>query len=53
VIEEQAAVHRCKAHVDMMQDEYPAYPITVNDEVKHEHVKRVSRLLLGLEKVLA
>ncbi|KAF5198820.1 Iaa-amino acid hydrolase ilr1-like [Thalictrum thalictroides] len=35
----------------MMQSEYPAYPATVNDEVKHEHVKRVGGMLLGSENV--
>lgn len=51
VIEGQAAVHRCKAYVDMKDDEYPAYPAVVNDEALTLHVERVGRLLLGPENV--
>ncbi|CAI9772048.1 unnamed protein product [Fraxinus pennsylvanica] len=51
VIEGQAAVHRCKAYVDMKEEEFPPYPATVNDKPLHQHVKRVGRILLGLENV--
>lgn len=51
VIEGQAGVHRCKAYVDMKDDEYPAYPAVVNDEALTLHVERVGRLLLGPENV--
>ncbi|KAL8551113.1 hypothetical protein ACS0TY_000261 [Phlomoides rotata] len=51
VIEGQVNVHRCKAHVNMKQDEYPAYPACVNDEGLHRHVERVGSLLLGPENV--
>ncbi|KAL5712052.1 IAA-amino acid hydrolase ILR1-like 5 [Ranunculus cassubicifolius] len=51
VIEGQAAVHRCEAYVDMMDDEYPPYPAVINDKVAHEHVKRVGGILLGSENV--
>ncbi|KAL5719239.1 IAA-amino acid hydrolase ILR1-like 5 [Ranunculus cassubicifolius] len=51
VIEGQAIVHRCEAYVDMMDDEYPPYPAVINDEVAHEHVKRVGSILLGPKNV--
>lgn len=51
VIEGQAAVHRCKAYVDMNDDKNPAYPAVVNDEALTLHVERVGRLLLGPENV--
>ncbi|CAH1430161.1 unnamed protein product [Lactuca virosa] len=37
VIEGQAAVHRCKGTVDMMEDEYPLHPATINDESLKKH----------------
>ncbi|KAF8377188.1 hypothetical protein HHK36_030561 [Tetracentron sinense] len=51
VIEGQVAVHRCKASIDMKDEEYPSYPAVVNDEKLHQHVERVGRLLLGPENV--
>ncbi|XP_073144160.1 IAA-amino acid hydrolase ILR1-like 3 [Henckelia pumila] len=51
VVEGQATVHRCKAHVDMKQAEFPTYPACVNDERLHRHVERVGKLLLGTENV--
>ncbi|KAF8379837.1 hypothetical protein HHK36_029286 [Tetracentron sinense] len=51
VIEGQAAVHRCKASIDMKDKEYPAYPAVMNDERLHHHVERVGRLLLGPKNV--
>ncbi|XP_075502570.1 IAA-amino acid hydrolase ILR1-like 5 [Primulina tabacum] len=51
VIEGQATVHRCKAHVDMKEAEFPTYPACVNDERLHRHVERVGELLLGTENV--
>ncbi|GFP94326.1 iaa-amino acid hydrolase ilr1-like 5 [Phtheirospermum japonicum] len=51
VIEGQASVHRCKAHVNMKEDKFPVYPACVNDEKLHEHVKTVGGLLLGPENV--
>lgn len=35
----------------MMEDDYPAYPATINDKVMHEHVERVGRVLLGSTNV--
>nr|ACZ56436.1 IAA-amino acid hydrolase [Populus tomentosa] len=50
VVEGQAAVHRCHAHVDMYEKEdVPLYPATVNDEKLNLHVERVSRLLFNPE----
>ncbi|XP_058105109.1 IAA-amino acid hydrolase ILR1-like 5 [Magnolia sinica] len=51
VIEGQATVNRCKAFVDMQDDEYPPYPAVNNDERSHQHVERVGRFLLGPDKV--
>lgn len=51
VIERQAAVHRCIAHVVMDREDHPPYPATVNDEGLHQHVKRIGGLMLGPENV--
>ncbi|EXB94717.1 IAA-amino acid hydrolase ILR1-like 3 [Morus notabilis] len=51
VVEGQADVHRCTAHVDMKEEEYPPLPAVVNDESLHMHVKRVGELMLGPENV--
>ncbi|CAI0392149.1 unnamed protein product [Linum tenue] len=51
VVEGQARVHRCKAHIDMKYEDYPPYPAVVNDERLNEHVQRVGKLLLGAENV--
>lgn len=51
VIEGQAAVHRCKAYVDMKVEDFPAYPACTNDESLHQHVERVGKLVLGPENV--
>ncbi|KAF9610405.1 hypothetical protein IFM89_022316 [Coptis chinensis] len=36
------AAHRCKADIDFLEEEYPAYPTTINDEILHEHVERLA-----------
>ncbi|KAI8028868.1 IAA-amino acid hydrolase ILR1-like 3 [Camellia lanceoleosa] len=51
VIKGQAAVHRCKAHIEINKEGEPPYPACVNDEGLHQHVKRVGGLLLGPENV--
>ena len=51
VIEAQAAVHRCNAHVDMKEETFTPYPAVVNDDKLHLHVKRVGQLLFGPENV--
>lgn len=53
VIEGQAAVHRCNAHVDFKEDDYISYPAVVNDNDLHLHVERVGQLLLGPDNVRA
>ncbi|KAJ0799669.1 putative peptidase M20, bacterial exopeptidase dimerization domain, IAA-amino acid hydrolase ILR1 [Helianthus annuus] len=53
VVEGQAAVHRCKASVDMKEDEFPLYPATVNDERLTSHVDQVGSMLLGPHGVKA
>ncbi|XP_028795781.1 IAA-amino acid hydrolase ILR1-like 5 [Neltuma alba] len=51
VIEVQAAVHRCRAHIDMKEETFTPYPAVVNDNKLHLHIKRVGQLLLGPENV--
>ncbi|XP_065872123.1 IAA-amino acid hydrolase ILR1-like 5 [Euphorbia lathyris] len=51
VIEGQAAVHRCKAYINMEKEEYPPYPAVVNDESLNSHVQRIGSRLLGRDKV--
>ncbi|XP_057800754.1 IAA-amino acid hydrolase ILR1-like 5 [Salvia miltiorrhiza] len=51
VIEGQAGILRCTAHVDMKEEKFPPYPACFNDEGLHEHVERVGSLLLGAENV--
>ncbi|CAD5334844.1 unnamed protein product [Arabidopsis thaliana] len=51
VVEGQAEVHRCKADIDMHEDDHPMYPATVNDHKLHEFTEKVLKLLLGPEKV--
>ncbi|CAH1430158.1 unnamed protein product [Lactuca virosa] len=51
VIEGQAAVHRCKGTVDMMENEYPPYPATINDESLKKHVDMVGSMVLGSDGV--
>uniref|UniRef100_A0A2P2NY48 Peptidase M20 dimerisation domain-containing protein n=1 Tax=Rhizophora mucronata TaxID=61149 RepID=A0A2P2NY48_RHIMU len=51
VIYSQATVHRCTAHIDMMEEVYPPYPAVFNDETLNFHVQKVGRLLLGPEHV--
>uniref|UniRef100_A0A0E0D991 Peptidase M20 dimerisation domain-containing protein n=1 Tax=Oryza meridionalis TaxID=40149 RepID=A0A0E0D991_9ORYZ len=47
VIEGQAAVNRCTAAVDFMEDKLPPYPATVNDEGMYAHAKAVAEGMLG------
>ncbi|GMH09080.1 hypothetical protein Nepgr_010920 [Nepenthes gracilis] len=52
VVVGQADSHRCQAYVDFVNEDYPPYPATVNDESLHQHVEAVGRLMLGPENVL-
>ncbi|KAL5062964.1 hypothetical protein RYX36_024701 [Vicia faba] len=47
----QAAVHRCNATVDFLDDAKPSYPPTVNDGNLHEHFVNVAVNMLGINKV--
>ncbi|XP_047064969.1 IAA-amino acid hydrolase ILR1-like 3 [Lolium rigidum] len=47
VVEGQAAVGRCAATVDFMEEELRPYPATVNDEGVYAHVKAVAEGMLG------
>ncbi|KAM3279862.1 hypothetical protein ACQJBY_046937 [Aegilops geniculata] len=52
VIEGQAAVGRCKATVDFMEEEHRPYPATVNDEGIYTHAKVVAQSMLGEANVV-
>ncbi|XP_062167460.1 IAA-amino acid hydrolase ILR1-like [Alnus glutinosa] len=52
VIEAQAAVHRCSAVVDFMEDTPMPIPVMVNDEALYEDAKKVGGALLGEPNVL-
>jgi IAA-amino acid hydrolase len=47
IIEAQAAVHRCTATVDFMEEKLKHYPATVNDEGMYAHSKEVAEAMLG------
>lgn len=47
IIEAQAAVHRCAATVDFMEEKLKPYPATVNDEGMYAHSKEVAEAMLG------
>ncbi|GAB2221834.1 hypothetical protein Drorol1_Dr00013025 [Drosera rotundifolia] len=47
----QAASYRCRISVDFLEEEFPPYPATINDEKLHQHVASVGRLMLGAENV--
>ncbi|KAK1678453.1 hypothetical protein QYE76_039301 [Lolium multiflorum] len=47
VVEGQAAVGRCAATVDFMEEELRPYPATVNDQGVYAHVKAVAEGMLG------
>ncbi|KAL5219268.1 hypothetical protein ABZP36_019952 [Zizania latifolia] len=46
VIEGQAAVNRCAAAVDFMEEKLRPYPATVNDEGMYAHAKAVAETML-------
>ncbi|GAB2264988.1 IAA-amino acid hydrolase ILR1-like 5 [Dionaea muscipula] len=43
----EASLHRCQASADFLDEDFPAYPATINDEKLHEHVASVGQLMLG------
>lgn len=48
----QAAVHRCTATVDFMEETARHYPPTINDKKMYDHVKDTGTMLLGKSNVL-
>lgn len=48
----QAAVHRCTATVDFMEETARNYPPTINDKKMYDHVKDTGTMLLGKSNVL-
>ncbi|CAI8608049.1 unnamed protein product [Vicia faba] len=51
VIIGQAAVHRCNATIDFLDEVRPNYPPTVNNGDLHEHFVNVAVNMLGINKV--
>ncbi|XP_050874049.1 IAA-amino acid hydrolase ILR1-like 4 isoform X2 [Lathyrus oleraceus] len=51
IIVGQAAVHRCNATVDFLDEVKPSYPPTINDGDLHEHFVNVAVNMLGVSKV--
>ncbi|KAL6273373.1 hypothetical protein ACE6H2_024065 [Prunus campanulata] len=51
IIEQQAAVHRCTALVDFMEDRPLPHPPMTNNDALYEHVKNVGEVLLGKPNV--
>jgi IAA-amino acid hydrolase len=51
VIEGQAAVGRCTAAVDFMEEKHRPYPATVNDDAMYEHAWAVAQGMLGKDSV--
>ncbi|KAF7069089.1 hypothetical protein CFC21_074764 [Triticum aestivum] len=51
VVEGQAAVARCAATVDFMEEELRPYPATVNDEGVYAHARAVAEGMLGAANV--
>ncbi|XP_011046909.1 PREDICTED: IAA-amino acid hydrolase ILR1-like [Populus euphratica] len=47
IIEAHAAVHRCNATVNFMEDRHLPHPVMINDEHLYKHAKRVGEALLG------
>ncbi|OVA11731.1 Peptidase M20 [Macleaya cordata] len=51
VIRAQAAVQRCNATVDFFADNKIFFPVTVNNEVLHEHFVNVAGDMLGIKNI--
>lgn len=52
VVEGQAAIHRCNATVDFMEDSHPAYPVTANSENEYNLFHHVAVDLVGEKNVV-
>lgn len=51
VAEGQAAVYRCEATVDFLQDQMPFYPVTVSTDAEYSLMREVGVKLLGEKNV--
>ncbi|KAJ4705332.1 putative IAA-amino acid hydrolase ILR1 [Melia azedarach] len=51
IVEMQAAVHRCRATVDFLEEKLRPYPATANNVKMYEHVKMVGASMLGEQNV--
>lgn len=51
VVISQAAVLRCNATVNFLQEEKPFSPVTINNVDLHEHFRTIAGDLLGINKV--
>ncbi|CAK8560286.1 unnamed protein product [Lathyrus sativus] len=47
----QAAVHRCNATIDFLDEVKPSYPPTINNGDLHEHFVNVAVNMLGINKI--
>jgi metal-dependent amidase/aminoacylase/carboxypeptidase family protein len=52
VAEGQAAVYRCQATVDFMEEENPPYPVTVSTDAEYKLMRDVAVELLGAKNVV-
>lgn len=52
VIEGQAAVYRCKATLDFLEDSHPTHPATATTAAEYELMQQVGVELLGKENVI-
>lgn len=52
MIEAQAAVYRCNATVDFLEDSHPLYPATASTDAEYELMHQVGVELLGNENVI-
>lgn len=53
VAEGQAAVYRCQATVDFMEEEHPFYPVTASTDAEYKLMRGVAVELLGAMNVVA
>nr|CAG32961.1 putative auxin-amidohydrolase precursor [Populus tremula x Populus alba] len=51
VVTGQAAVQRCKAVINLLENEKPFFPPTINDKNLHDYFRVVASDVLGIDKV--
>lgn len=51
VVTGQAAVQRCKAVINFLENEKPFFPPTINDKYLHDYFRIVASDMLGIDKV--